>query len=144
MFGDARPEIAYACTMTPDGNGKPVSGLDLRQHFALERTLLAYIRTGLALIGVGFVIARFGLLLRELGMRGGSPHTLGLSLWFGTALVFLGGVVGPIAGKTYWGQVRRLNKAMGLQEKPVLAAVTLSAVLAFAGLGMAGYLILSQ
>lgn len=30
-----------------------------------ERTLLAWIRTGLALMGLGFVVARFGLFLQE-------------------------------------------------------------------------------
>ena len=37
-----------------------------REHQANERTFLAWLRTSLALIGFGFVIARFGLFLREL------------------------------------------------------------------------------
>jgi putative membrane protein len=37
---------------------------DPRVFFAAERTLLAWVRTGLALIGLGFVVARFGLFLR--------------------------------------------------------------------------------
>ena len=36
-----------------------------RVYLAAERTLLAWIRTGLALMGFGFVVARFGLFLRE-------------------------------------------------------------------------------
>ena len=120
------------------------SGLDLRQHFALERTLLAYIRTGLALIGVGFVIARFGLLLRELGLRTGSAPVPGLSVWFGSALVFIGGIIGPIAAGSYYQQLRRLNSAMGLREKPVTIAIVLSGLLAAIGVGMAVYLILSR
>jgi putative membrane protein len=128
---------------TPVGQGQR-SELDLRQHFALERTLLAYIRTGLALIGVGFVVARFGLLLRELGLRSGSAHVPGLSVWFGSALVFLGGAIGPIAVAHYYQQLQRLNSAMGLQEKPVAVAVTLSVVLAAIGIGMAVYLILTR
>ncbi|HET9088065.1 MAG TPA: DUF202 domain-containing protein, partial [Acidobacteriaceae bacterium] len=68
---------------------------DPRVYFAAERTFLAWIRTGLALMGFGFVVARFGLFLRELSMR--QPHgpqeaglmssqSTGPSLWLGTAL----------------------------------------------------------
>ena len=39
---------------------------DPRVVFAAERTFLAWVRTGLALTGFGFVVARFGLFLREL------------------------------------------------------------------------------
>lgn len=34
---------------------------DPRVFFASERTLLAWLRTGVALIGLGFVVSRFGL-----------------------------------------------------------------------------------
>ncbi len=37
-------------------------------YFAAERTLLAWVRTGLAMMGFGFVVARFGLFLRELAL----------------------------------------------------------------------------
>jgi putative membrane protein len=37
---------------------------DPRVFFAAERTLLAWLRTGLTVIGLGFVVARFGLFLR--------------------------------------------------------------------------------
>jgi len=64
----------------------------LSDYLAAERTLLAWIRTGLALMGFGFVVARFGLFLQELEVvqRGPSEHAYGLSLWFGTALIALG------------------------------------------------------
>jgi putative membrane protein len=37
---------------------------DPRVYFAAERTLLAWLRTGMAVIGLGFVVAKFGLFLR--------------------------------------------------------------------------------
>ena len=123
---------------------RSLPSLDLRQHFALERTLLAYVRTGLALVGVGFVIARFGLLLRELGLRSGAPDTPGLSLWFGSALVLVGGAVGPLAAITYCRQPRRLNEAMGLNEKAVMMPIALSVLMAGVGIGMAIYLVWSS
>src|SRR6266852_2733674 len=55
-------------------------------YLAAERTLLAWIRTGLALMGFGFVVARFGLLLQQLqiAQRASYAQSYGLSLWFGT------------------------------------------------------------
>lgn len=37
------------------------------QFFANERTFLAWLRTSIAIIGLGFVVARFSLFLREFG-----------------------------------------------------------------------------
>ena len=37
---------------------------DPRVFFAAERTVLAWVRTAIGLIGIGFVVARFGLFLR--------------------------------------------------------------------------------
>ena len=39
---------------------------DPRVYFAAERTVLAWTRTGLTIMGFGFVVARFGLFLRLL------------------------------------------------------------------------------
>jgi putative membrane protein len=48
---------------------------DPKDLLAAERTLLAWIRTGIALMGFGFVVARFGLFLRELAQVGGHVAT---------------------------------------------------------------------
>jgi putative membrane protein len=66
---------------------------DPRVFFAAERTLLAWIRSGVAVIALGFVVARFGLFLSVLraSMAAESSHQ---SHWasstFGIALVVLG------------------------------------------------------
>jgi putative membrane protein len=40
-----------------------------QEYLANERTFLAWLRTCIAIIGLGFVVARFGLFLREFGIR---------------------------------------------------------------------------
>jgi putative membrane protein len=53
---------------------------------------------GLALMGFGFVVARFGLFLERLQpLQGATPEqSYGLSLWFGTALTVAGILVNAL------------------------------------------------
>ncbi len=115
----------------------------LSDYLAAERTLLAWIRTGLALMGFGFVVARFGLFLEQLQtIRGAAPteHT-GLSLWFGTALIAVGVVVCVIAGVHHMRLVRRLDRGDSGRPHHATEAVVIAFLLALVGLGMAAYLI---
>jgi putative membrane protein len=78
---------------------------DPRVRFAAERTLLAWMRTGLALMGFGFVVARFGLFLREIAAAGQvavRQHSTVWSLWIGTALIGLGVAVSLLASFEYY------------------------------------------
>ena len=52
--------------MCADNKRPPVD--NSQQHLANERTFLSWLRTCIALIGLGFVVARFGLFLREFGL----------------------------------------------------------------------------
>lgn len=42
---------------------------DPRVFFASERTLLAWLRTGIAIVGLGFVVSRFGLFLHLIALQ---------------------------------------------------------------------------
>jgi putative membrane protein len=76
-----------------------------RDHAANERTLLAWVRTGIALMAFGFAIARFGLFLREVAQAGQLQPMRGAqamgSAWFGVALVVLGLVTNAAATVRY-------------------------------------------
>jgi putative membrane protein len=97
-----------------------------RDHAANERTLLAWIRTGIALMAFGFAIARFGLFLREIAQAGQvrltSVRGLG-SAWFGVTLVVLGLITNGSAVARYGRMRRALQRGGDVIPDPLLVYV---------------------
>ena len=116
---------------------------DPRVYFAAERTFLAWIRTGLGLMGVGFAVARFGLFLRQIheGQSSIAPTT-GISVWSGVALVMLGVVVNLSAIYRHFQIIRQLSSGTWIPGRVSKDAVILAILLACVGIGMALYLTL--
>jgi putative membrane protein len=113
-------------------------------YLAAERTFLAWIRTGLAFMGFGFVVARFGLFLQELRVvepaiqnRIGGAH----SVWFGTALILTGVLIDVFACVHHVNLVRQLNRGTTEFARPSRAGVAVAIFLGVVGLAMAIYLV---
>jgi putative membrane protein len=112
-------------------------------YLAAERTFLAWIRTGLALMGFGFVVARFGLFLRTLQIA--QPNVVsgnyGFSSWFGTALIALGVIVNIASAWSHIRLVQRLQSGESDFARPSSLAIAVAMILAAIGVAMAIYLI---
>ncbi len=106
---------------------------------ANERTYLAYIRTALAFIAFGFVIARFSIFAKEFStlVHSANPEP-GLSTTFGTAMAVFGIVVALLGAWRYAATDRglRVGKVVamsGLSGYVIsLFVVAVGAVVAFA------------
>jgi putative membrane protein len=115
-----------------------------REHLANERTLLSWIRTAIAMMGLGFVVARFALFLRELAVQpGGAPvSTPGLSTWIGIAMVFGGVLAGALGAYRYF-RVRDQIERADFEPEAFVDIVVLTVTL-LAGLALALYLALNS
>jgi putative membrane protein len=108
--------------------------------FAAERTLLAWIRTGLAVMGLGFVVARFGLFLRLAAGEKLSDAWHGGSTLIGVALVLLAS--GSIANAA-WQHVRFCKTLDTLQRPPRFclgSGINFALILAVLGILLAIYI----
>lgn len=86
---------------------------DPRVLFAAERTLLAWIRTGLTFVMFGFLIERSGLILQVLS-DGQQIINTTLTFWLGMAFIVLGSFSAVYATS----QFRRVLKTLGESEFP--------------------------
>ena len=85
---------------------------DPRIYFAAERTFLAWLRTGITVMALGFVVARFGLFLRILRAQGGPvPTGTGLSPYLGAVLVVLGVIATGAGTRRYQKFCQRLGRS---------------------------------
>lgn len=117
---------------------------DPRVLFAAERTLLAWQRTAIALMGFGFVVERSGLFLRIVTNQTLSVTQRGASLWLGVALLLLGALIGVVSAI----QFRQVVRGLGEKEIPrgywVNMGVVINFVLASIALVLALYFVASS
>jgi uncharacterized protein (DUF302 family) len=94
-------------------------------------------------MGLGLVVARFGLFLQalQLGQPNLQIRPYGISFWFGTALIILGVVVNVVCAWTHFHLVQDLNRGGSTFNRPSWLAIVVALILAVVGLAMVIYLI---
>ena len=115
---------------------------DPRVALAVERTLLAWVRTSLAMMGFGFVVAKFGLFLGELAAVHGTPlrPRPELSLWVGGSLIILGVLVNVVAAMRHTRIIAGLVSGKPYQVSPWSFGVIVTLIMAVFGLVLTAYL----
>jgi uncharacterized protein (DUF302 family)/uncharacterized membrane protein YidH (DUF202 family) len=115
-------------------------------YLAAERTVLAWIRTGIALMGLGFVLARFGLFLQEFNHL--QPYfqvrPYGISLWIGVTLILMGVSVCLLSMLRHLRMLKQLQAGESLYLRSPRLVIGVAVALVILGLVMAGYLIFAN
>ena len=125
----------------------PIADSDPRVFFAAERTLLAWLRTGLTIIALGFVVSRFGLFVRLLEMQ--SPRSVptaqtSTSAVLGVAFVIVGTLAIVVAAIQHQRFIATLPQVDLPRAYSRTFALALSLVVAALGVALAGYLLVTQ
>src|SRR5438552_15127335 len=125
-------------------NKVPASKFE-NELLANERTFLAWLRTSIAVMSLGFVVARFGLWLRELAMQI-NPHVpmqhTGLSLPLGEVMIGFGALLTLLAAWRYHVVNRAIERGEIKSDPRMVSLVTVVVVLS--AIALIVYMMLSQ
>jgi putative membrane protein len=115
------------------------------EHLANERTFLAWVRTSIAIVSLGFVVAKFDVWMRELAgssattpSHAGNPHA---SLVIGIVMMAIGGIFVALAARRYHRVTLDIERGEVRADRGLVLFVT--AVVVVLSLAMIGCMIFS-
>jgi putative membrane protein len=114
---------------------------ELRDHLANERTFLAWIRTAITIVALGFVVAKFGLLLRQLAGAHVHSETARTGAIVGVALVATGVLAVILASQRFL--TTRRNIQQGLIHFSPALDIALATIVSLASIVLAVYLVVT-
>ena len=125
--------------------GKTVASVPREHHaaefLANERTFLAWIRTSIAVVSLGFVVARFSVWLRQLTFQihpGAQVSHIGVSLPFGLAMMALGAIFAPLAAWRYHVVNKKIEEDQVTADRGLIILITV--LVALLAIGVIVYL----
>jgi putative membrane protein len=115
-----------------------------QEYLANERTFLAWIRTAIAVVSLGFVVARFSLWLRQMteASHAPVPHLRGISLPMGEVLMVFGACLSFLAAWRYHVVNRQIEEDRVSADRGLIVLVTV--VVALLAVAMALAMLLSE
>jgi putative membrane protein len=115
------------------------------EYLANERTFLAWVRTSIAIISLGFVVAKFDVWIRDLaGQQAPSqahPSHPSASLIIGIAMMAIGGIFAALAARRYHRVTRDIEHGKVQADRGLILFVT--AIVVVLSLAMIACMIVS-
>ena len=114
------------------------------EYLANERTFLAWVRTSIAIISLGFVVSKFSVWLRELAVHLDPQAHMGktgASLPIGVTMMAFGGFLAVLAARRYWVVNRAIDCGKVRADHGLI--ITITAMIVLLALAMIFYMLLA-